>query len=100
MSILKGDKMSPLFQEVMEASSVAQFPKTGYQMKDMDINFLLIPSESVWIYWLGHNKPAKLSTSANIQYTEKLTFFSSAEKLFSAHFTSKCCHSIPAKDFL
>ena len=50
MSILKNDKMSPLFQEVIEASSAAQFPKTGYQMKDMDINFLLIPRESEWIY--------------------------------------------------
>ena len=30
MSILYADKMSPLFQEVIEASSVAKFRKTGY----------------------------------------------------------------------
>merc|ERR1719195_2368508 len=34
--------------------------KNGYQMKD--IIFPLIPHESVWIYWLGHHEPAKLST--------------------------------------
>ena len=50
MSILKADKMSPLFQEVIVDSSEAQFKKNGYQMKVMDIIFPLIPYESVWMY--------------------------------------------------
>jgi len=60
MRILKDDKMSPLFQEVIVASLVAQFPKTGYQIKDMDIIFPLIPHECVCESISC--KPAKLST--------------------------------------
>ena len=50
MSILKADKMSPLFQEVIVASSMAKFQKNGCQMKDMDIIFPLTPHEHVWVY--------------------------------------------------
>ena len=44
MYILRaGDKMRPLFKEVIVASPVAQFQKNRYQMKDMDIIFPMIP---------------------------------------------------------
>ena len=63
MSIFKDDRMSPLFQEAIVASSMAAFQKNGYWTKNMDIIKPLIPHESVWIYYLGHHhKPAKLST--------------------------------------
>ena len=50
MSILKADKMSPLFQEFIVASSMAQLQKNGCQMKDMDNIFPLTPHGSVWVY--------------------------------------------------
>jgi len=57
-----------------------------------DIIFPLIPRESVWIYWLGHHKPAKLSTFPHP------IMLKNEEKSFSTLF-SKCCHSITDKDF-
>ena len=43
MIILRADNMRPLFQEVTKASSKAPIQKSRYQMKDVDVVFLLIP---------------------------------------------------------
>ena len=55
-------------------------------MKDMDIISPLIPHGPVWIYQLGQNKSAKLSTFLQQPKRWKWIFFTSAENLFLAHF--------------
>ena len=65
MSIFRVDKMRPLFQEVIVTKLVVtqlvpQCTKR-YQLKGMDIIFQMIPHKYVWVKWLGHHSPAKLS---------------------------------------
>ena len=61
MSILRVDKMRPLFQEVIVTKLVVTQCKTRYQMKGMNIIFQMIPHKSVWVKWFGHHSPTKLS---------------------------------------
>ena len=61
MSILRVDKMRPLFQEAFVTKLAVTQSTTRYQMKAMDIIFPMIPNESLWVKWFGHHSPAKLT---------------------------------------
>ena len=78
MSILKADKMSPLFKELIVASSMAQFQKMGAKY------YLSIDTSSVCVGSLVWTPQAcKVEPFfAKIQMAEKWTLFSSAENLF------------------
>ena len=43
MSLMKGGKVEPLFQKVTKALLEAKIQKKLYQMKEMNISFLLLP---------------------------------------------------------
>ena len=60
MSILRDDKMRPLFQEAIVTKLAVTQSTTRYQMKATDIIFPMIPHESLWVKWFGHHSPAKL----------------------------------------
>ena len=60
MSILRDDKMRPLFQEAIVTKLAVTQSTTRYQMKAMDIIFPMIPHESLWVERFGHHSPAKL----------------------------------------
>ena len=60
MSILRVDKMRPLFQEVIVTKLAVTQSTTRYQMNAMDIIFPMIPHESLWAKWFGHQSLAKL----------------------------------------
>ena len=61
MSILRVDKMRPLFQDaILTKLSVTQ-STTRYQMKATDIIFPMIPHECLWVKWFGHHSLAELS---------------------------------------
>ena len=60
MSILRDDKMRPLFQEAIVTKLVVTQSASGYQMKATDIVFPIIPHESLWVRWFGHHSSAKL----------------------------------------
>ena len=59
-------------------------------MKDMYIIFPLIPHESVWIYWLEHNRTQQACKvehfSANIQLRRKKTFSQALKNIFGTLF--------------
>ena len=61
MSILRANKMRPVFQEAIVGSPVAQFQKNRCQMKDIDTIFQMIPYGSVYFKLFGHHSPVKLS---------------------------------------
>jgi len=42
------------------ARIIETFCITGYQMKDMDILFPLVPYDQILLKWLGHSEPEKL----------------------------------------
>ena len=48
MSKSRALKLKPPFQEVTKASSKAPILKSWYQIKDMDVVFLLIP-DTLWV---------------------------------------------------
>ena len=60
MSILRDDKMRPLFQEAIVTKLAVAQSTTRYQMKAMDIIFQMMPHESLWVKRFGHHSPAKL----------------------------------------
>ena len=60
MSILRVDKMRPLFQEVIVTKLAVTQSTTRYQMNAMDIIFPMIPHESLWVRWFRHHSSAKL----------------------------------------
>ena len=51
MSILRDDKMRPLFQEVIVTKLAVTQSTTRYQMKATDIIFPMIPHESGQVVW-------------------------------------------------
>ena len=59
MSILRDDKMRPLFQEAIVTKLVVSQIVSRYQMKATDIIFPMIPHESLWVKLFGHHIPAK-----------------------------------------
>ena len=65
MSILKDDKMRPLFQEAIVTKLVVTQSASRYQMKAKDIIFPMIPHESLWVRWFGHHSSAKLAYFQN-----------------------------------
>ena len=58
MSILRDDKMRPLFQEAIVTKLAVTQSTTRYQMKAMDIIFPMIPHESLWVKWFGSDTTA------------------------------------------
>ena len=60
MSILRDDKMRPLFQEAIVTKLAVAQSTTRYQMKAMDIIFLMTTHESLWVKRFGHHSPSKL----------------------------------------
>ena len=60
ISILRDDKMRPLFQEAIVTKLAVTQSTTRYQMKAMDIIFPMMPHESLWVKRFGHHSPAKL----------------------------------------
>ena len=60
MSILRDDKIRPLFQEAIVTKLVVTQSTTRYQMNAMDIIFPMILHESLWVKWFGHHSLAKL----------------------------------------
>ena len=56
MSILRDDKMRPLFQEAIVVTKL----KHHSQMKATDIIFLMIAHESLWVMRFRYRSPAKL----------------------------------------
>ena len=60
MSILRDDKMRPLFQEAIVTKLAVTQSTTRYQMKAMDIIFQMMPHEFLWVKQFGHLSPAKL----------------------------------------
>jgi len=60
MSILRDDKMRPLFKEEFVTKPVVTLSTTRYQMKATDIIFPMIPHESLWVMWFRHHSPVKL----------------------------------------
>ena len=85
MSILRVDKMRPLFQEVIVTKLVVTQCKTRYQMKGMNIIFQMIPHKSVWVKWFGHHSPAKLSIFPKKSKTLKNAPFTQALKTCLGH---------------
>ena len=61
MSILRDDKMRPLFKEAILTKLVVTQSTARYQMKATDIIFPMIPHEYLCVKWFGHHSPAKLS---------------------------------------
>ena len=60
MSILRDDKMRPLFKEVIVTKLAVTQSTTRYQMKATDIIFPMIPHESLWVKRFGHHSLAKM----------------------------------------
>ena len=60
MSILRADKMRPLFQDAIVTILAVTQGTTRYQMKATDIIFPMIPHESLCVRGFGHQRPAKL----------------------------------------
>ena len=60
MSILRDDKMRPLFKEAIVTKLAVTQSTTRYQMKAMDIIFPMMPHESLWVERFGHHSPANL----------------------------------------
>ena len=60
MSILRDDKMRPLFQEAIVTKLAVTHSTATYQMKAMHMIFPMIPHESLWVKWFRHHSPAKL----------------------------------------
>ena len=54
MSILRVDKMRPLFQEAIVTKLLVTQNTTRYQIKATDIIFPMIPHEYLWVKWFGH----------------------------------------------
>ena len=85
MSMLRNDKMRPLFKEAI----VTKQSTTRYQMKAMDIIFPMIPHESLWVKWFGNHSPAKLGIFPKYLKVQKCTFFTTAKNLFLRTFFQK-----------
>ena len=60
MSILRDDKMRPLFQEAIVTKLEVTQSTTRYQMKAKYIIFVMMLHESMWVKRFGHHSPAKL----------------------------------------
>ena len=60
MSILRDDKMRPLFKEAIVTKLAVTQSTTRYQMKATDIMFTMMPHDSLWVTWFRHPSPAKL----------------------------------------
>ena len=80
MSILRDDKMRPLFQEVIVTKLAVTQSTTRYQMNAMDIIFPMIPHESLWVKWCGHHSLAKSGIFRKQTETLKNAPFSQALK--------------------
>ena len=78
MSILRDDKMRPLFQEAIVSKLAVTQSTTRYKMKATDIIFPMVPHESLWVKWFGHHCPAKLGTCPKSTETLKNAPFSQA----------------------
>ena len=81
MSILRDDKMRPLFQEAIVTKLAVTQSTTRYQMKATDIIFPMIPHESLWVKWFGHHSPAKLGIFPKLTETLQNAPFLQALKL-------------------
>ena len=51
----------PIFPELFVTKLVVTQGTTTYQMKDMDIIFLLIPISLLWVKWFGYYSLSKSS---------------------------------------
>ena len=75
MSILRDDKIRPRFQEAVVTKQAVTQSNTGYQIKATDINFPMIPHESLWFKWFGNHSPVKLSVFPKESETLKMHLF-------------------------
>ena len=76
MSILRDDKMRPLFQEAIVTKLAVTQSTTRYQMKAMDIIFPMIPHE--YVVWTP--QPCKLEHFSKKSKRLKNAPFSQAQK--------------------
>ena len=80
----------PTFLELFETKLMATHGTSRYQIKDMDIIFLLIPFSFLWVEWFGYYSLLK---SSIFWKCWKLIIFTQHWNSTFWYFFSKGCHS-------
>ena len=84
----------PSFPELFVTKLVVTQGKSGYQMKNMDIIFLMIPLSSLWVDWFGYYSLSKSSIFSKCSKMLDIdNFYSALNFNFFGNFFSKGCHS-------
>lgn len=99
MSILRDDKMRPLFQEAIVTKLAVTQSTTRYQMKAMVNIFPMMPHDFLRVRQFGHHSPAKLGIFPKNWNAKKCTFFTSTKNLFLEPFFQKAIIRRPKKLF-